>query len=98
MSGGYFDYKENYLTDIADSIRQAILKERVPSAENNNYKINLKENILKVFSDTVKELERLAIYVHRIGYLLEGDDGEESFHSRIQEDLLELEKKLFREG
>lgn len=30
------------------------------------------------------------IYLHRIDWLLSGDDGEDSFHSRLKEELLNL--------
>ena len=40
----------------------------------------------------IEILKKAQIYAHRIDWLLSGDDGEESFLKRLEEDLNELEK------
>lgn len=36
----------------------------------------------------------ICIYTQRIDWLLSGDDGEESFHSRLKEELDKLKKQV----
>ena len=38
----------------------------------------------------IVNLKLANIYLHRIDWLLSGDDGEDSFHSRLQQELLNL--------
>jgi hypothetical protein len=38
----------------------------------------------------IEALKRAQIYAHRIDWLLSGDDGEESFLRRLEEELNEL--------
>jgi len=90
MSGGYFEYKQYELNAIADSIEQVIMDEK-------DRKLSEYENILKWdFKDpqTILELhnaldilKKAVIYAQRIDWFLSGDDGEESFHTRLKEDL-----------
>ena len=90
MSGGYFEYKQYELNAIADSIEQVIIDEK-------DRKLSEYENILKwdfkdpqtilEFHNALAFLKKAVIYAQRIDYLLEGDDGEESFHTRLKEDL-----------
>ncbi len=84
MSGGTFDYKEYNISCIADEIEQYIDR-------NTTEKIYSLETIEK-FKDAVILLRKAAIVAHRIDYLLAGDDGEDTFHERLQEDLEELLK------
>lgn len=44
------------------------------------------------FSKGLDYLRKAYIYAQRIDWLLSGDDGEESFHKRLKEELEELEK------
>lgn len=48
---------------------------------------------LREFRKAVSLLKRAYVYTQRIDYLLEGDDGEESFHRRLKEELEELKTK-----
>ena len=38
----------------------------------------------------LKILNKAFVYVNRIDWLLSGDDGEETFHKRLKEDLEKL--------
>lgn len=46
---------------------------------------------LAEFKKAVHILKQAEIYAQRIDWLLSGDDGEESFHERLKEELEELE-------
>lgn len=51
------------------------------------------EETIKEFQKGLKLLRMAQIYAQRIDWLLSGDDGEESFHERLKEDLEELKTK-----
>lgn len=114
MSGGHFDYIQYRFSDVAESIRGEIVNNNKPPYPNPENQWEKEDN--KYFFEhggrkwtdvTIKEFEkgmeyvRLAqIYTQRIDWLLSGDDGEESFHQRLKEDLAvhEARKKIEFEG
>ncbi len=92
MSGGHFDYQQRNLLDIADDIRSQILDNN--SEEKNEWNDNIgrhysPETIVE-FEKAVKALNIAYVYAQRIDWLLSGDDGEDSFHKRLQAQLKEL--------
>jgi len=78
MSGGHFDYKQHQINDIVDEIEQVVLT--------NDYSNYSKKTIQK-FQKAIDYLKLAYIYTHRIDWLLSGDDGEETFHERLKEEL-----------
>jgi len=90
MSGGHFDYNQYKIGYIADEVDQLI--------RNNNWQ---RETFLgpllegRAFSaETIAEFDRALvllrqaqIYAQRIDWLVSGDDSEDSFHARLQEEL-----------
>lgn len=108
MSGGFFDYQEHRISDIADSIEQVILKNNKEKAKEDLYPWDYDENgnlyehsrfyygfsdeTIERFKEAVDLLKRAEIYTHRIDYLLSSDDGEQTFHKRLKEDLGAFEK------
>lgn len=50
------------------------------------------KDTIKEFRKAVKLLRKAYVYAQRIDWLLSGDDGEESFHERLKEELNELKK------
>jgi hypothetical protein len=101
MSGGAFEYNQRKITDIADDIQKELdnqgkekSKEELWMAkdyyddfpeEKNNY--TYPEEVQEKFRDAIKALRTAAIYAQRIDWLLSGDDGEESFLRRLDEEL-----------
>ena len=77
MSGGHFNYTQYYLNDILDEIKNII--------KDNPYQYSSKT--IKKMKETVKTIEKAKIYITRIDYLISGDDGEDTFHKRIKEDI-----------
>jgi hypothetical protein len=77
MSGGHFDYKQYDIQWIADCIEEELEQ---PSFE------HTKETI-KEFEYAEKLLREVYIYVKRIDWYLSCDDGEESFHRRLKQEL-----------
>lgn len=79
MSGGFFDYKQHHIEDIADGIGDVIRKRE---------EWDFSDATVDEFRRGVAILRRAAIYAQRIDWLLSGDDSEESFHRRLVEDLI----------
>ena len=48
------------------------------------------DEVIEKMKEGIEILKRAQIYAHRIDWLLSGDDGEESFLRRLEEDLNEL--------
>jgi hypothetical protein len=92
MSGGHFNYKQHSLLDMADSIGSAILSN--DSTEKDEWGSDIgrhytHETIVE-FEKAVKALKLAYVYAQRIDWLLSCDDGEDSFHIRLQAQLGEL--------
>jgi len=79
MSGGYFDYKQHEITDIADSVEQLILdNESTYEDEYNDSKgRNYGPKVITAFMEGLVALRVAQVYAQRIDYLLTGDDSEE---------------------
>lgn len=56
----------------------------------NQYKFS--EATIAEFRKGLDYLRKAYVYAQRIDWLLSGDDGEDSFHERLKEELEELEK------
>ena len=89
MSGGTFDYQQYLMAQIADGIREDILRnddstvDEYGQVRGNHFS----EETLAEFIKGEMLLRKALVYVNRIDYLLAGDDGEESFHRRLKEEL-----------
>ena len=92
MSGGHFSYKQHTLLDMADDIGSEILTN--DSTEKNEWGNNIGSHYspetIAEFEVAVKVLKLAYVYAQRIDWLLSGDDGEDSFHKRLQAQLKEL--------
>ena len=49
------------------------------------------DEVIEKMKDAIKALKIAQIYAHRVDWLLSGDDGEESFLSRLEENLKKIE-------
>lgn len=89
MSGGHFNYDQYKIGQIADDIQQLI--DTNGSQENNSYGdpvgMNYPPEIIERFKEAVSLLRRSQIYAQRIDWLISGDDGEQSFLRRLEEEL-----------
>lgn len=93
MSGGHFDYNQYRIGDIADEIEELIASNNDESLDNWGYPIGrgYSAETIAEFEKAVKCLRLAFIYAHRIDWLVSDDDGEESFHTRLKEELSGLE-------
>ena len=92
MSGGHFSYKQHHMLDMADDIGSQILTN--DSTEKNEFGDNIgnryNAETINEFETARKVLKLAYVYAQRIDWLLSGDDGEDSFHIRLQAQLKEL--------
>ncbi len=86
MSGGYFDYKQYQINQSADELQSYI--DRLPE---NEYQEFSTETINK-FEECVQILRKAHVMLHRIDWLISGDDCEEIFHKRLDQDLQNIRK------
>lgn len=94
MSGGAFDYQQYKIGEIADQIEEEIRKES-SGLENEwgEFPQPLKPETISRMKDAVTVLRVAEVYAQRVDWFLSGDDGEESFHERLEEDLAALRTK-----
>ena len=80
MSGGYFDYNQYRLQEMIDELEKR--EERIRQLDEDAYDF-LTEDMI----EDAKVIAKLAqIFIHRVDWLLSGDDGPETFKERIKED------------
>ena len=92
MSGGHFQYKQWEIGNIADEVEQLIIDN--DSEELNEYGgrkgYGYSKETIEEFKKALSILRQAHIYAQRIDWLVSGDDGEDSFHRRLKD---EMEKK-----
>jgi hypothetical protein len=105
MSGGFFDYKQYEINNIIDSIerelnKQGQLKPKDEIYGNDEYLKKYPEEkfyhtypeeIQEKMKEAIKTLKIAAVYVQRIDWFISGDDGEETFLTRLSEDLNKID-------
>jgi hypothetical protein len=84
MSDGAFNYNDYHIMGIADQIEEII--------RNNEDNPEYGELTIQRYREAVKLLREASVYVHRIDWLLSGDDGEDTFHKRLERDLERLKE------
>lgn len=92
MSGGHFNYDQYRIGYIADSVEQLIRdNDRTDKNEwGEDVGRHYPKDIIESFKDGLKALRVAQVYAQRIDWLVSGDDGEDSFHSRLEKELGEL--------
>ena len=100
MSGGHFQYKQYELGHMADEIEQLILDN--DSEEVNEYGdtkgYGYSPETIAKFKLARMTILLAQMYVQRIDWLVSGDDGEDSFHSRLDADFDALDRRLGDSG
>ena len=93
MSGGFYDYKQHVLYEIADSIQLEI--EQNDSTEDDGFGQDRGRHyapiVIDRMSEAVMALRIAYIYAQRVDWLLSGDDSEDSFLRRLEEELKEVQ-------
>jgi hypothetical protein len=92
VSGGFFNYRQHDISDLEGQI------ERLIDSNNDTSKNKYGDQIGREYSaETIAEFKKAVailaeayIYVNRIDWLVSGDDGADSFHRRLGEELAGL--------
>ena len=89
MSGGHFEYDQYRIGRIIDDIQELIDSNDDESLNDFGYKRGrgyAPETIAR-FKAAVFTLHKAQIMAQRVDWLVSGDDGEDSFHQRWNEEL-----------
>lgn len=89
MSGGYFDYRQWQIEQIADDIERLIdsnYDNRI-NAWGGTIGRNYPASVMRRFKQAVRTLRRAAVMAQRIDWLVSGDDGVEEFIRQWDEEL-----------
>lgn len=79
MSGGHFDYFQYQMGDIEDQLEVLI--------ENDKEWVTWKPETIQRFKECLEHMKTARIMLHRIDWLVSGDDSEDTFHIRLKEEL-----------
>jgi len=104
MSGGHFEYKQFHIEEIAETIQSILDRqgEVIPEVDRWHSKewyedhpedllyTTFSEETQKEFQTAVHHLRIAKVYAQRIDWFMSGDDGEETFHKRLKEELDKL--------
>jgi hypothetical protein len=93
MSGGYFEYKQYYMDQIAEDLERRIEKAKNKEEGDFGYSYEESDKVIEKFEEILYHIKRAAIMAQRVDWYLSGDDGEESFFRRLEEELEELDHK-----
>jgi hypothetical protein len=106
MSGGHFDYVQHRLNNVADDIERLLEKQGKEKDKNElyssreyyleypdeKYHYTYPQEVQDKMREAIKQIRIAEIYIQRVDYLVSGDDGEESFLERLEEDLSEISR------
>jgi hypothetical protein len=92
MSGGHFEYKQYQIGSIADDIEQLIIDNDSEELDDYGYQkgCHFTKETVEEFKQALSVLRKAHVYAQRIDWLVSGDDGEDSFHNRLKNDLEKL--------
>ena len=90
MSGGRFDYLQFRILEIAGEIEEEVKNNHIEPVHDWYGARHFSDETIEEFNTAIDILRKAHVYVQRIDWLLSGDDGEETFHERLKEDLDEL--------
>lgn len=92
MSGGKFDYQQHRIQDIIDTIQDEIdTNNEKPEYWWGEWKGQVySDETIAEFKKGIELLKKAYVYAQRIDWLLSGDDGEEDFHKRLNDELKKI--------
>lgn len=85
MSGGYFNYLQYRVMDVAEQLGELI--ERIENPVPDEWNHEFSKETLDKFKECYTMLNIGGKILHRIDWLVSADDDEESFHERLKEDM-----------
>lgn len=89
MSGGHFGYDQYKIAEIAEGVRELIASNDDQSKNSWGERVGRGYNAETIarFRDAEAALRLAYVYAQRIDWLVSGDDGEDSFHRRLREEM-----------
>lgn len=101
MSGGHFNYYQRHIGDIIEKLDEVIELNGKPVPEktsqfDNDYYYDYSPETIAKFKEGLYYLNKAQIFAQRIDWLLSGDDGEDTFHKRLTEDLSEYLSNIIK--
>jgi dissimilatory sulfite reductase (desulfoviridin) alpha/beta subunit len=92
MSGGHFNNDQHRIGQIADEVEHLIEINDEEETDSYGDKIGyfFSQEVIEKFKEAVHILRKAEVMAHRIDWLVSGDDGEDSFLRRWDEDLSKL--------
>ena len=109
ISGGYFDYKQYHVNELASDITSYMKELDSPIGNNDEYNYHPAsqftpeqlKSVLRISNYVRNQLMVCGVIVQRLDWLASCDDGFESFEERLGEELekvtleiVELEKQI----
>jgi hypothetical protein len=93
MSGGHFDYAQYRFGEIAEDVAR-LIRDNGKHEPDGWATPEYSAATLARFREAAALCRRCEILVHRIDWLVSGDDGEDDFHRRLDKELLGLEGEV----
>ena len=87
MSGGYYSHTDYTVGEFADSLRKAIAKTR----RKEEYYDYYSDDFLNEMITAYNMARELKLRLHRIDWVLSGDDGEDNYFKRLPNEMLDIE-------
>jgi hypothetical protein len=89
MSGGTFGYSQYSIKEIYETIELHLEVQGKETEYGGEHPI-YEQQVLKHLQDAIECLKKAYVYAHRVDWFLAGDDGNENFIKRLNEELNEL--------
>lgn len=92
MSGGHFNYNQYKINEIAEEVKNLIDTNDSTAKDDWGYDISAHypPEIIERFKEAHITLTKAAAMAQRIDWLVSGDDGEDSFLKRWDEELVKI--------
>lgn len=95
LSGGFFEYRQFLLEDMAGEIDKLIARNGAPTEYEDAFDLRYlpsrhyeyPADILARFRESAHELRRVGEMAHRVDWLVSGDDGEDTFRERWSDEV-----------
>lgn len=85
MSGGHFSYQQYQLKDLSDQ-----LIELAGLVDKGDFRLDNPVTFSEHIQFAAKLCKLASVYVHRIDWLVSGDDGEKTFYEQLEKDVQDL--------
>jgi len=80
MSGGHFDYFQFRIRDRASELDEMIHRCQTAEEDEYGYKPDYSPETLEKFAECAATMRKAAEMLHRVDWLVSGDNGEVTFH------------------